>query len=84
MLLITANIIVKKTIHSHNDNGNALWGRRTSPKTMRNRYSAFSLVVTMVGFKLKYYVDFIAFMEDPEKTWNDILAKSAAKSAATT
>lgn len=38
----------------------------------------------MVGFKLMYYVDFIAFMEDPEKTWNDILAKSAAKSAATT
>ncbi len=84
MLLITANIIVKKTLHSHNDNGNALWGRRTSPKTMRNRYSAFSLVVTMVGFKLKYYVDFIAFMEEPEKTWNDILAKRDAKSAATT
>ena len=73
MLLITANIIVKKTIHSHNDNGNALWG-----------YSAFSLVVTMVGFKLMYYVDFIAFMEEPEKTWNDILAKRDAKSAATT
>ena len=31
-----------------------------------------------------YYVNFIAFMEEPEKTWNDILAKSAAKSAATT
>ena len=65
-------------------NGNALWGRRTSPKTVRNRYSAFSLVVTMVGFKLMYYVDFIAFMEEPEKTWNDILAKRDAKSAATT
>uniref|UniRef100_UPI0040276014 hypothetical protein n=1 Tax=Prevotella sp. TaxID=59823 RepID=UPI0040276014 len=51
---------------------------------MRNRYSAFSLVVTMVGFKLKYYVDFIAFMEEPEKTWNDILAKRDAKCAATT
>ena len=24
----------------------------------------------MVGFKLMYYVDFIAFMEEPEKTWN--------------
>lgn len=84
MLLITANIIVKKTIHSYNDNGNALWGRRTSPKTVRNRYGAFSLVVTMVGFKLMYYVDFIAFMEDPKKTWNDILAKRDAKSAATT
>lgn len=74
----------KKAIHSYNDNGNALWGRRTSPKTVRNRYSAFSLVVTMVGFKLMYYVDFIAFMEEPEKTWNDILAKRDAKSAATT
>ena len=38
----------------------------------------------MVGFKLKYYVDFIAFMEEPEKTWNDILAKRDAKRAATT
>lgn len=38
----------------------------------------------MVGFKLMYYVDFIAFMEDPKKTWNDILAKRDAKSAATT
>lgn len=83
MLLITANIIVKRTTHSHNDNGNALWGRRTSPKTMRNRYIAFSLVVTMVGFKLMYYIDFIAFMEDPAKTWNDIFAKRDAKSAAT-
>ena len=84
MLLITAKIKVKKRIHSHNDYGNALWGRLTSPKTVRNRYSAFSLVVTMVGFKLMYYVDFIAFMEEPEKTWNDILAKRDAKSAATT
>ena len=24
---------------------------------------------------LMYYVDFIAFMENPEKTWNDFLAK---------
>ena len=34
--------------------------------------------------ELMYYVDFIAFMEEPEKTWNDILAKRDAKSAATT
>ena len=26
-----------------------------------------------------YYVDFIAFMEEPEKTWNDILAKETQK-----
>ena len=24
---------------------------------------------------LMYYVNFIAFMENPEKTWNDFLAK---------
>ena len=28
----------------------------------------------MVRLMLMYYVDFIAFMENPEKTWNDILA----------
>lgn len=38
----------------------------------------------MVGFKFMYDVDFIAFMEEPEKTWNDILAKRDAKSAANT
>lgn len=84
MLLITANIIVKKQYTHITIMGMRYGARRTSPKTERNRYSAFSLVVTMVGFKLMYYVDFIAFMEEPEKTWNDILAKRDAKSAATT
>ena len=43
------------------------------------RHCAFSQVVTMVRFMLMYYVDFIAFMENPEKTWNDFLAKEMQK-----
>lgn len=44
-----------------------------------NRHCAFSQVVTMVRLMLMYYVDFIAFMENPEKTWNDFLAKEMQK-----
>ena len=44
------------------------------------RHCAFSQVVTMVRLMLMYYVDFIAFMENPEKTWNDFLAKEMQKS----
>ena len=36
-------------------------------------------IVTMVRLMLMYYVDFIAFMENPEKTWNDFLAKEIQK-----
>ena len=43
------------------------------------RHCAFSQVVTMVRLMLMYYVDFIAFMENPEKTWNDFLAKEKQK-----
>jgi hypothetical protein len=43
------------------------------------RNCAFSQVVTMVRLMLIYYVDFIAFMEKPEKTWNDILEKQMQK-----
>ncbi|MCI6724309.1 MAG: hypothetical protein MR463_07665, partial [Bacteroidales bacterium] len=43
------------------------------------RHCAFSQVVTMVRLMLMYYVDFIAFMENPEKTWNDFLAKEMQK-----
>src|SRR5574344_72754 len=43
------------------------------------RHCAFSQVVTMVRLMLMYYVDFIAFMENPEKTWNDFLAKKMQK-----
>ena len=34
------------------------------------RYCAFSQVVTMVRLTLMYYIDFVAFMENPDKTWN--------------
>lgn len=43
------------------------------------RHCAFSHVVTMVQLMLMYYVDFIAFMENPDKTWNNILAKEELK-----
>ena len=44
------------------------------------RYCAFSQVVTMIRLTLMYYIDFVAFMENPDKTWNDILAREAQKS----
>ena len=43
------------------------------------RHCAFSQLVTMVRLMLMYYVDFIAFMENPEKTWTDFLAKKIQK-----
>ena len=43
------------------------------------RHCAFSQVVAMVRLMLMYYVDFIAFMENPEKTWNDYLVKEMQK-----
>lgn len=43
------------------------------------RRCAFSQVVTMVRLMLMYYVDFIAFMENPARTWNDFLAKEIQK-----
>ena len=43
------------------------------------RNCAFSQVVTMVRLTLMYYIDFIAFMENPDKTWEDILAKGVQK-----
>lgn len=43
------------------------------------RNCAFSQVVTMVCLTLIYYIDFVAFMENPDKTWDDILANEAQK-----
>ena len=43
------------------------------------RTCAFSQVVSMVRLTLMYYIDFVAFMENPDKTWNNILAKEALK-----
>ena len=43
------------------------------------RSCAFSQVVTMVRLTLMYYIDFVAFMENPDKTWNNILTKQEQK-----
>src|SRR5574344_194500 len=43
------------------------------------RNCAFSQVVSMVRLTLMYYIDFISFMENPDKTWNNILAREAQK-----
>ena len=48
------------------------------------RHCAFSQVVTMVRLMLMYYVDFIAFMENPEKKWSVFFAKDDAKSTTRT
>ena len=34
----------------------------------------------MLRLTLMYYINFIAFMEEPDKTWNDMLDKKAEKS----
>lgn len=33
----------------------------------------------MVHLTLMYYIDLVAFMENPDKTWNNILAKEEQK-----
>ena len=43
------------------------------------RKCAFSQVVAMARLTLMYYIDFIAFMENPDKTWSNIQAKEAFK-----
>lgn len=43
------------------------------------RNCAFSQVVTMVRLTLMYYIDFVVFMENPDKTWNNILANEKQK-----
>lgn len=43
------------------------------------RNCAFSQVVTMIRLTLMYYIDFISFMENPDKTWNNILAREVQK-----
>ena len=43
------------------------------------RNCAFSQVVTMIRLTLMYYIDFIRFMEKPDRTWNDIVAKETQK-----
>jgi len=43
------------------------------------RNCAFSQVVTMLRLTLMYYINFIAFMEEPDKNWNDMPDKKAEK-----
>jgi len=43
------------------------------------RRCAFSQVVTMVRLTLMYYIDFIAFMGNPEKEWIEITDKRNSK-----
>ncbi|MBR4929635.1 MAG: hypothetical protein IKZ00_02425, partial [Bacteroidaceae bacterium] len=40
---------------------------------------AFSQVVTMIRLTLMYYINFISFMENPDKTWDDIIAGDVQK-----
>lgn len=47
-------------------------------RSIKRNY-AFSQIVTMVRLTLMYCIDFIAFMENPDKTWDDILAEGAQK-----
>ncbi len=43
------------------------------------RNCAFSQVVTMMKLTLMYHIDFIRFMENLDKTWDDILEKETQK-----
>ena len=47
------------------------------------RKCAFPQVVTMVCITLMYYIDFISFMNNPDKTWNDIIKMTQKKTSAT-
>ena len=43
------------------------------------RKCAFSQVVTMIRLTLMYYINFISFMENPDKTWEDRLERDVQK-----
>ncbi len=43
------------------------------------RRCAFSQIVAMMRLTLMYYIDFVNFMENPDKTWNEIVAKNGEK-----
>ena len=43
------------------------------------RHCAFSQIVTMVRLALMYYIDFISFMENPDKAWLEITGKKNQK-----
>jgi hypothetical protein len=41
------------------------------------KHCAFSQIVAMVRLTLMYYIDFVSFMEAPDKIWDDVQAKSS-------
>jgi len=41
------------------------------------RHCAFSQIVTMARLTLMYYIDFISFMEQPDKIWDNVQDKCA-------
>ena len=43
------------------------------------RKCAFSQVVTMIRLTLMYDINFISFMENPDKTWEDMLEREVQK-----
>ena len=43
------------------------------------RYCAFSQIVTMLRISLMYYIDFIAFMENPGETWSMLQSQNKDK-----
>ena len=43
------------------------------------RKCAFSQVVTMIRLTLMYYINFISFMENPDKTWEEMLEREVQK-----
>ena len=43
------------------------------------RHCAFSQIVAMVRLTLMYYIDFISFMENPDKAWLEITGKENQK-----
>lgn len=43
------------------------------------RQCAFSQVVTMVRLTLMYYMDFVSFMENPDKNWEEIQEHTAGQ-----
>ena len=43
------------------------------------RHCAFSQIVTMVRLTLMYYINFVEFMEKPERTWLEVMAEKHSK-----
>lgn len=46
---------------------------------MIKRHCAFSQIVTMIRLTLMYYINFVEFMENPERTWLEVMAEKHSK-----